>query len=162
MIIPALSPAMWKAAGAVALVAAVVAGGVAYRSHVYHSGYDAAVSDRAASDLKAIAKRTKDNAELVVKQDAINTKIEKVKNEELAPVRERIVTRRVYVGTGICGPAAPAQAEDAASSNSGDSPGRLVSQETTERIRELELEVEAHLATGRACQQFGKENGFYP
>ncbi len=162
MIIPALSPTMWKAAGAVALVAAVVAGGAYYRSHVWQLGYDKAVADRAASDLKAIGKRTKDNAELAVKQDAINTKIEKVKNEELAPVRERIVTRRVYVGTGICGPAAPAQAEDATSSDGGDSPGRLVSQEAAERIRELELEVEAHLATGRACQQFGKENGFYP
>jgi len=59
MIIPALSTTMWKAAGAVALVVAVVAGGAAYRSHVYHLGYDKAVSVRAEQDAKKKEEDTK-------------------------------------------------------------------------------------------------------
>lgn len=162
MIQIAAIPTLWKVGAALALVAAVVAGGAAYRSHVYDKGYAQAVADRKASDLVAITTRNKDNAALAVKQDATNIKIEKVKNEELAPVRDRIVTRRVYVGTGICGPAAPAKTEDAAGSDRDDSPGRLVRPDIDRDIRALKLQVEEALATGRACQQFGKENGFYP
>ncbi|MES2346115.1 MAG: hypothetical protein V4641_00960 [Pseudomonadota bacterium] len=162
MNLPSAIPLSWKIGAALALAAAVAASCVAYRSHVYHEGYDQAVTDRAAADLKAITTRTKENADMAVKQDATNAKIEKAKNEELAPVRDRIVTRRVYVGTGVCGPAAPAKTEDAASSNSGDSPGRLVRSDVERDIVALKLKVEEALATGRACQAFGKENGFIP
>lgn len=159
---PDVIPTSWKIGAALALAGAVVAGAAAYRSHVYHAGYDQAVTDRKSADLKVITTRAKENAALAVKQDATNVKIEKVKNEELAPVRDRIITRRVYVGTGICGPAAPAKTEDAAGSDSGDTAGRLVRSDVERDIVALKLKVEEALATGRACQQFGKENGFYP
>lgn len=162
MINLAAIPLLWKVGAALALLGALAAAGADYRSHVYHEGYDQAVADRAAADLKAIAKRNQENAATVVKQESINVKIEKAKNEELAPVRDRIVTRRVYVGTGICGPAAPAKAEDAASGDSGDSAGRLVRPDVERDIVALKLRVEEALATGRACQVWGRENGFYP
>lgn len=159
---PDVIPTSWKIGAALALFGAVVAGGAAYRSHVYHEGYDQAVTDRKAADLKAITTRVQQNTVLAAKQDATNVKIEKAKNEELAPVRDRIVTRRVYVGTGVCGPAAPAKTEDAASSNGNDPARRLVRSDVERDIVALKLQVEEALATGRACQQFGKENGFYP
>jgi len=159
---PDVIPMSWKIGAALALVAAVVSGGAAYRSHVYHEGYDQAVTDSKAAELNARIKRDQENTVLAAKQDATNVKIEKVKNEELAPVRDRIVTRRVYVGTGICGPAAPAKTEDAVSGDSADSTGRLVRSDIERDIVSLKLQVEEALATGRACQQFGRENGFYP
>lgn len=160
--IPDVIPTSWKIGAALALAGAVIAGGAAYRSHVYHLGYDQAKTDRAAADLVATTKRNKENAALAVKQDATNAKIEKVKNEELAPVRDRIVTRRVYVGTGVCGPSAPAKTEDAARSDSGDTAGRLVRADVERDLIALKLKVEEALATGRACQAFARENGLYP
>jgi prophage endopeptidase len=162
MNLPSVIPLSWKIGAALVLVGAVVAGGAAYRSHVYHAGYDQAVTDRAAADLKAVTTRIKENAALATKQDATNVKIEKAKNEELAPVIRTIYVDRVRVGTGVCGPSSTAKTEDATSSNSADPGTRLVSEGTEADIRALTVRVEEALATGRACQAFGKDNGFIP
>jgi prophage endopeptidase len=158
-----LIPLPWKIGGALALAGALAAAGVAYHHHVFQMGFDAAVAARAARDAVAVISRVQSNTALGIKQDAINTFIMKAKDEELAPVRSRIAAApSVRVGTAICGPTAPAQAEDAASSDGTDPPGRLVRPDVDRDIRALKLAVEEDLATGRACQAFGRENGFWP
>jgi prophage endopeptidase len=158
----------WAAIAALgALVAAAVVSlgtaAAAYHHHVYQQGWDAAVADRASHDLIAVVNRTKENATLSIKQDAINAVLTKAKNEELAPVASRIAAERVRVGAALCnGPATPAKAESAAGGDSADPPGRLVRQDVDRDIRALKLAVEEDLATGRACQRFLQENGLVP
>ena len=159
----AIPAAWWKAGAALALAGALAAGAAAYRSHVWHAGYDNAVSDRAARDLVAVVGRVQDNAVLMTQQHTINVEITKAKNEELAPVAAVIATRRVRVGPAICsGPAAPAKAESAGSGDGADSPGRLVREDVERDIRALKLAVEQDLATGRTCQAFIERNWMAP
>ena len=145
--------------GAVALLIWTAA---IYRDHVYQLGYEAAVAERAAADALAVLRRTEENAVLAERQGATNLKITEAKHEELAPVRERIVVERVRVGTAICGPAAPTQAESPSSGNEADPPGRLVREDVERDLRALKLQVEEHLGTARACQAFLRENGMAP
>lgn len=153
---------LWKAGGGLVFAAALIAAGAAYRQHVYKLGYDTAVSDRAARDGVAILHRTAENAVVAATQASINTIITKVKNEELAPVRERIVAERVRVGTGICGLAGTPDPEGTTGSDGTDPSGRLVRPDVERDIRALKLAVEEDLATGRACQAFVRENGMMP
>jgi len=146
----------------IGLALMLAAAGAAYHHHVYQSGYDTAVAERAARDGVAVLHRTADNVVVADKQAAINSILTKVKNEELAPVRERIVVERVRVGTGICGPAGAADPEGAAGGDSTDPPGRLVRSDVERDIRALKLAVEEDLATGRSCQAFVRENGLVP
>ncbi|ATQ77911.1 hypothetical protein CR152_27960 [Massilia violaceinigra] len=153
----------WKIGAALTVAAAVVAGAAAYRSHVWHVGYDSAVSVRAELDLRATLARQKENAMLASKQTTINAGITKAKNEELAPVATVIATRRVRVGDAICsGPATPTKAESASGGNRADPPGRLVSESVERDFRALTLAVEQDLATGRACQAFIERHGLVP
>jgi prophage endopeptidase len=152
----------WKIGAVAALVGALTVGHTVRVRHACQAGYDTAVSERAARDAVAVITRTQDNAALAIKQDNINHIITKVKNEELAPVRERIVIQRVHVGTAICGPAATPEAESAAGSDRADPPGRLVREDVDRDIRALKLAVEEGLATGRACQAFLVQNGLVP
>jgi hypothetical protein len=163
MTIPDIIPWPWKLGAAVLAIAGGAAALLAYGEHKYDEGHAAAVSERAAQDLVAVVKRTADNAVIEAAQTQVNTIITKAKNEELAPVRERIVTQRVYVGSAICnGPATPAQAESTAGSDGTDPPGRLVRQDVERDIVALKLAVEEDLATGRACQAFLEKNGLTP
>jgi prophage endopeptidase len=159
MTIPDVIPWYWKAGAAVLLVTALASAVGLYGAHKYAQGHEAAVSERAAQDALAIIKRTSDNAALSIKQEISNATITKTKNEELSPVRERIVTQRVYVGSAICGLATPTKAESTAGSDGTDSPGRLARSDVDRDLRELMLAAEEDLATGRACQRFLRENG---
>jgi prophage endopeptidase len=135
----------------------------AYGTHRYNQGHAAAIAERAAQDAVAVLNRTKENDATVAVQAQTNSIITKVKNEELAPVRERIVTQRVYVGSAICnGTAAPAKTQGTSSGDGADSSGRLVRQDVERDIVALKLDVEQDLATGRACQRFLDENGLVP
>ncbi|MDK6079544.1 hypothetical protein [Massilia varians] len=135
-----------------------------YGAAQFEAGRAAAIEERVRADAAAVQKRTAENATEAVRQVATNATITEKKHEELAPVRERIVTRRVYVGSAICGdgPPGPAEAEDAGGSDSTDSAGRLVRADVERDIKALTLLVEEALATGRACQAWGAENGFMP
>ncbi|MFS2027624.1 hypothetical protein [Massilia sp. CT11-137] len=134
-----------------------------YGAERYDAGHAAAMKERAALDAVAVLKRTTENAATAAAQAHTNSIITKAKNEELAPVRERIVTQRVYVGSAICdGPPAPAQTADAASGDGANPPGRLVRPDVDRDIKALKLAVEEDLATGRSCQEWGKKNGFLP
>lgn len=156
-LLDALIAGLWVASGAL-----VIWAGATYRDHVYQLGYDAAVAERAAADALAVLRRTEENAVLAQRQGETNLKITEAKHEELAPVRERIVVERVRVGSAICGPAAPAEAESAAGGDSTDPPGRLVREDAERDLVALKLAVEEDLATGRACQAFLRENGLVP
>jgi hypothetical protein len=157
-----LIPLPYKIGAALVLVAAAAAAGLAYRSHVYQQGFDAAVGQRAARDLAAVVNRVQENTALKAQQSLINLTITKEKDEELAPVVKRIYVDRVRVGAGTCGPAATTEANDAAGSDGADSAGRLVREDVERDTRTLDEAVERHLATGRACQKWGAENGFVP
>lgn len=160
--LPAVIPWWWKASAALVLVASLAAAGAAYRSHVWQLGHDAAVAERAARDAVAVLRRTEDNVVVAARQGAINTLIEKANHEELAPVRERIVTQRVYVGSAICGPATAPKTESAGGSDGTDPTRRLVREDVERDIRALKLAVEEQLAAGRACQAFVTKNGMAP
>ncbi len=155
-------PLAWKLGAAALLVAALFAAHTYRVNAAFDAGGKAAVDARAALDGAAILTRIQDNQVIAIKQEAINAVITKVKNEELAPVVKRIYVDRVRVGPSICGPSTTAQAEDATGSDGKDTAGRVVSQRAEEDIRALEVSVEEHLATGRACQAWGGENGFVP
>lgn len=148
----------------VALLVAGWFGVMAYGAHCYDAGRAAAVADRAAQDAVAVLNRTKENATTAASQAQTNSIVTKVKNEELAPVRERIITRRVYVGSAVCGdrPATPAEAESTGSSTEADPPGRLVRPDVERDIIALKLAVEEDNATGRACQSTLRANGMAP
>jgi hypothetical protein len=161
--LPDVIPTSWKLGALIALAGALSVGGVAYHHHVYQSGYDDAVTARAAADSIAVIHRGTENTALAIKQSAVNTLIEKATHEELAPVVQRIVADRVRVGPAICnGSATPAKAESAGSGDAANPPGRLVRGDLERDIRALEIRVEEALATGRACQAFVIANGLAP
>lgn len=148
--------------GLVGLLTVAVIGVRWYGDMQYQAGRTAAVEERAAADALAVLRRTEENVVLAQSQGAAYLKITERKNEELAPVRERIVTQRVYVGSAICGPATTT--EDAGAGGGDEAnPARWLVREDAERdIRALKATVEEHLATGRACQAVLRENGLAP
>lgn len=157
-----LIPTGYKIGAALALAAVLAAAHVWSVHAADQRGFDRAVAQRAASDAKAVLAHTAENAATAVKQAATNTTITKAKNDEIAPVVQRIYVDRVRVGPGICPAAGSANTESPAG---GDGPAagvRMVSQRTEADIRELETKVETFLATGRACQAFVRENGMVP
>ena len=117
---------------------------------------------RATATNRAMIKKIQDNTAVAAQQAATNTTITKVKNEELAPVVQRIYVDRVRVGTGSCGPAAASEAASTGSSDGANPPGRLVREDVERDTRALTEAVEQDLATGRACQAFIRENGLAP
>jgi len=152
-------------AGALLLVCLLIFSGLCIRQYSrarYQAGYDAAAAERAARDAVAVMRRTEENSVLAIAQGAINLKITEAKNEELAPVRERIVTQRVYVGAAICGPAAPTETEISSGSDEAHPAGRLVRADAERDLVALKLAVEEHMATGRACQTAAREHGLVP
>ena len=149
---------------AIALAAGAWVGIDEYGTQRYQDGHDDAVAARAKADAKAELTRTRENAALGAHQESSNATITEKTHEELAPVRERIVTQRVYVGAGVCGdrPAAPAEAQGAAGRDETDPPGRLVRPDIERDLVALKLAVEEDLATGRACQAVLKDEGMMP
>ena len=159
-----MSATMWRC---IALVLAVLLVAAAVAIVYAHSagdqvGFERATSERAARDAVAILARVRDNAVLSIKQDNINQIITRNKNEEIAPVVQRIYVDRVRVGAGTCGPAGAANADGASGGDGADSSGRLVRDDVERDTRALTEAVEQDLATGRACQEFVRENGMAP
>lgn len=119
---------------------------------------------RAEQVVAAVQTRIEENTADEVKSHVINQKIEATKNEELAPVIQRVTSApRMRVGPSICSATARApEAQGTSSSDGADTGGRLVSVESDEAIRALILKTEEALATGRACQSFVRENDMVP
>ena len=146
----------------IAITICVVLGAKYYGARQFAAGHAAAVDERARADAAAVLTRTRDNAALATRQDANNATITEETHEEVQPVRERIITQRVYVGSAICGPAAPAEAESTGGSDDADPPGRLVRPDVERDIVALKLAVEKDLSTGRACQRVLEQEGMVP
>lgn len=162
MKMPDIIPTSWKI-GAVVVLAGVLLAVDTYRIHrADQRGFARATTERAARDASAVFHRVQDNAAAAAHNTDINKFLTKAKNEELAPVVQRIYVDRVRVGAGTCGPSTAAAAEDAAGSDSSNPPGRLVRDDVERDTRALTEAVEQDLATGRACQAWGKKNGFIP
>lgn len=162
MNLPSIIPLSWKLGAAAALIGLLSIWHVASVRAAHAAGAAEAIAKRAESDAIAIAARVQQNAATGAKQDATNITITKAKNEELAPVVQRIYVDRVRVGPAICGPAAPASTESAAGGDRANPPGRLVREDIERDLRALKVAVEQDLATGRACQAFVRENGLVP
>ena len=162
MKLPDVIPLSWKIGAVIALAGALLAVDT-YRIHrADQRGFDRATTERAARDTAAVFRRVQDNAVAAAHNTDINNFLTKAKNEELAPVVQRIYVDRVRVGTASCGPAATTKADDAGSSNSTNPPGRLVREDVERDTRALTEAVEHDLATGRTCQAWGAANGFVP
>lgn len=159
-----MNPLGLRICAVLALLGALLLGGAAIHHHAYTQGHDDAVVERATQVAAAIITRANDNAALAIEQGATNSIITKAKNEELAPVRERVVTQRVYVGSAMCsgGPAATTETESASGGDGADPPRRLVRDDVERDTRALDLAVEEDLATGRTCQAFVDKNGMSP
>lgn len=159
-----LIPVGIKVAAGVVLAALLFGAGHHYGAKSVRLEWNAERLERAQSTVAAIVNRTRENTVLAAKQDATNATITKAKHEELSPVRERIVTQRVYVGSAICGDgAAPTTEAESAAGGDGTDPARRLVREDVERdIAALKLAVEEHLATGRACQRFLDANDLVP
>ena len=155
---------MWRCTALVLASLLVAAGvGIVYAySAGDQEGFERATSERSAHDAVAIVARVRDNAVLSIKQDNINQIITRTKNEEIAPVVQRIYVDRVRVGTGTCGPAGAANADGTSGGDGANSSGRLVREDVERDTRALTDAVEQDLATGRACQEFVRENGMAP
>lgn len=159
-----MSATLWRGV-AVLLAALLIAAGVGIicaHSAGDQEGFERATSERAARDAVAIVARVRDNAVLSIKQENINQIITRTKNEETAPVVQRIYVDRVRVGAGTCGPASAAATDGAGVGDEADPPGRLVRDDVERDTRTLTEAVENDLATGRACQAFVRENGMAP
>lgn len=157
-----LIPLPWKIGAGLALVAGLVAVD-AYRVHEADlAGFNRATTERAARDGVAVLHRTAENAVITATQASINTVITKAKNEELAPVVQRIAAERVRVGPGICPAAGPADPQGPAGRDGANPPGRLVRPDVERDLIALKLAVEQDLATGRAAQAFIEKNGMVP
>ena len=159
-----MSARLWQCIALVlaALLAAAGFGIVFAHSAGDQEGFERATSERAARDAVAIVGRVRDNAVLSIKQDNINQIIARTKNEEIAPVVQRIYVDRVRVGAGTCGSASAAVTDGASVSDGTDPPGWLVREDVERDTRALSEAVERDLATGRACQAFVRENGMAP
>ena len=148
--------------GLVGMLTVAVIGVRWYGDMQYQAGRTEAAEERAAADALAILRRTEENVVQAQSQGAAYLKITEVKNEEMAPVRERIVTQRVYVGSAICGPATTTEDVGADSGDKANPARRLVREDAQRDLVALKLAVEEDLATGRACQAFLRENGLVP
>ena len=125
--------------------------------------WDADKLVRSTATNKAMIQRIQDNTTVAAQQATTNATITKAKNEEIAPVVQRIYVDRVRVGPALCGgSAAPAQAASTGSGDGADTAGRLLSPEMDRDIKSLILETEEAAATGRACQSWVRENGLAP
>lgn len=154
-------------AAAVALLGALAS--AAFAGHHFgavgvQADWDRAELARSRAQESAAAERAKDNAFEADRQAAVNTTITEKKHEELAPVREHVVTQRVYVGAAVCGDRSvtSAEAESTVGGDGANPPGRLVRSDVERDLVALKLAVEEDLATGRACQAFLQDNGLVP
>lgn len=149
----------WKL-GAAAMTAALLYGGY---QHVWHSGYDTAVAERKASDAVAIIHKQEVNAGEVAIKTAAGAAYERMSNEQMAPVRQRIgAAPRLRPGSGICGPAASPKSSGVSNGAETDTGSGLVREDVDRDLRTLKLQVEEALETGRACQAKLKLEGFMP
>lgn len=136
-----------------------------YGASRFEDGRADAIAERAHADALAVLTRAGENKTRAAQQALDNIDITKEKEYEIADLRQRLAAAgRLRVGTAVCPdrPAAPTHTESAAGSDSADPSAGLVSAAADRDLKQLIADVEADLATGRACQAFLHKNGLVP
>jgi hypothetical protein len=155
-------------AATLALIALAASGWLClqhYGAARFEDGRQDAIAERAHADALAVLARTRENRALAARQESTNTDITKEKDDEIADLRRRLAAApRLRVGPAVCTerPAGGADTESAAGGDGADPPAALVSAAADRNLKQLILDVEQDLATGRACQVFIRENGLVP
>lgn len=159
-----LIPAPYCIALLALFAAALVGFGWVQGAQHVQDEWNAEQATRAQAVADAVLARVAANKREADRQAAINQKITKGKENEIAKLTARLnAAGRLRVGPAICGGhPAPAQADGAGSSDGADPPATLVSENVDRDFKALILAVETDLATGRACQAFVRENGLAP
>jgi len=162
-----LSPLLIKIIAGLVITGALGAGYYAATNHYVKKGraevqalWDADKAKIKAAEDKAVAKRNKENEDLRKQFSDNNEVLGNKYNEELSKVKSDLaVSRRLRVGTAICGrPSSPANPQSAPGSIEANTGGGLVREDIERDIRALELRVEEGFAAGRACQGFVRAN----
>ncbi len=146
----------------IALLSAAWFGVVHYGNTRYQEGREKAIAERKAADDKAVAQREKENKEMAAKQAAAYEANQKVKDEEIATLKQRLAAApRMRVGPSICPDRTTPSSnpESTASGDTADTSIGLVSERADADFKQLIEQVETDLATGRACQRFLRDNG---
>lgn len=162
MNLAALIPAPYRVLALVLLAAALVGFGWVQGAQHVQDKWNAEHAARAQAVADAVLARVAANKLEVDRQAAINQKITKGKEDEIAKLTARLnAAGRLRVGPAICGggPAPAAQAADAGGGHGADSPGWLVRNDVDQDLKALILAVEKDLSTGRACQAAAREHG---
>lgn len=155
-------------ASALALVALLLIGWLGvhhYGAARYEAGQAAAIAERARLDAEVVLTRTRANTKEADRQASVNESITRKKDDEISDLQRRLAAAgRLRVGPAVCAgrSAATAETESAAGSDGADTSGGLVSARADADFKQLILDVEIDLATGRACQAFVRENGLDP
>jgi hypothetical protein len=155
-------------AGTLVLIVLAVAGWLGlqhYGAQRFEDGRQNAIAERAQADARAVLVRTQENTVVAARQDATNTNITKEKDDEIADLRRRLAAApRMRVGPAVCADRPPtgADPESAAGGNGADPPATVVSAAADRDLKQLILDVERDLATGRACHAFIRDNGLVP
>ena len=142
----------------------VLAGGVYERYQGAESVqklWDADKADRAIADASAIADRITKNTVLATQQAADSAAIMKEHDAEINSLRARVADApRLRIGAGFCSGVAASTDSQGTTSGAGDDPGsRVLSDELDGSVKTLILQSEMAAATGRACQEFLRDNG---
>lgn len=166
-----MNPFAIKAAAALALLAALVAGYAVWHHRVFAEGqadiqtkWDAAERKRVEAEKTAVLKREQENEDEKEKQRENNHLLQKSYESEIGRLRAAIDNApRLRVGPAFCsGTAGQAQASSSSSSNGADTGSRALSPEMDGLVKSLIEETERVAAVGRACQAFIRENSMAP
>lgn len=166
-----MNPLILRGAAALAVILALLFGFRAIKNHYIDVGkadvqtkWNADKTARKIAEDAAIAKRLSENVIEKAKQDITNKTITE-NYHEIDKLRNELATsKRMRVGTAICGQGSTGTAKTSSPerSNVPDSGTGLVREDVERDIRALMIQVEESFATGRACQAFIKENGMTP
>jgi len=159
-----LIPAPYRFVLLALIAAAMMAFGWLKGADHVQDKWNAEQAARAQAVADAVLARVAANRKEADRQAAINQRIAKGKNNEIASLTARLnAAGRLRVGPALCGGPAPAtQAKDAGGSDGADSPGGVVRDDVDRDLKALILVVETDLATGRACQAAAREHGLAP
>lgn len=157
-----LIPLPWKIGGAAVLVGALIAGHMFRVKAADNAGYARAVSQRAVLDAAAIMTRAKENAAIAAQHDAINAKITKGKNNEIAILRARLAAERMRKPAFCNEPAGSPDAQSAGIGHGAGPASGLLPDRVAADIQALILKTEEAAATARACQAFVRGSGLAP
>lgn len=145
-------------------IAILIATGIAFELHgrsAVQQKWDIAKAQQAQQANDLLQQRHAENAAIATQQTIINTTIQKAHDEELRQLNAALAhAERLRIGTRFCSDTTrPTPTESTTRNDATDTTGRLLSEEMDRTVKQLILESEQAAATGRAAQEFIRENG---